>query len=261
MGPGVAGGGLGIVVLGIIGYLVFGIDPQVTTQLATQFGGAGQAERGQAGTPEDDAGLFVDVVGANINDVWAARMPGYRPPRIVLYEQGTSTDGCGYGQAAMGPFYCPADRSVYLDLSFWRVMNDQLGAGGDFANAYVIAHEIGHHVQTLTGTSTQVRQAQARAGSQGEANRLSVAMELQADCYAGVWAANAAAVSGGEVALAPGDLEQGMAAAAAIGDDRLSGGGRSPETFTHGTSAQRVQWLRRGYDTGDPAACDTFAPL
>ena len=259
MGAGVAGGGIGVAVLGIIGYLVFGIDPQVTTQVAGQLGGLGQAQEGRTGVPEDDAGLFVDVIGANINDVWATKMQGYQAPRLVIYEQGTSTDGCGYGQAAMGPFYCPADRTVYLDLGFWQVMNDQLGAGGDFANAYVIAHEIGHHVQTLTGASSQVRQAQARARSQGEANQYSVALELQADCYAGVWARNASAVSGGEVALEPGDIEQGMNAASAIGDDRLSGGRASPESFTHGTSAQRMEWLRRGYDTGDPAACDTFA--
>lgn len=261
MGAGVAGGGIGVAVLGIIGYLVFGIDPQVTTQVAGQLGGLGQTQEGRSGVPEDDAGLFVDVIGANINDVWATKMQGYQPPRIVLYEQGTATDGCGHGQAAMGPFYCPADRTVYLDLSFWQVMNDQLGAGGDFANAYVIAHEIGHHVQTLTGASQQVRQAQQRARSQGEANRYSVALELQADCYAGVWAANAAAVSNGEVALEAGSLEQGMNAASAIGDDRLSGGRASPESFTHGASAQRTEWLRRGYDTGDPAACDTFAGL
>ncbi|MBA3999814.1 neutral zinc metallopeptidase [Brevundimonas sp.] len=261
MGPGVAGGGIGVAVLGIIGYLVFGIDPQVTTQVAGQLGGLGQAERGEVGTPEDEAGLFVDVIGTNVNDVWATQMPGYQPPGFVLYEQGTATAGCGYGQAAMGPFYCPADRTVYLDLGFWQVMSEQLGAGGDFAKAYVIAHEIGHHVQTLTGASDQVRQAQSRARSEGEANRYSVALELQADCYAGVWAANAAAVSGGEVALTAGSLEEGMNAASAIGDDRLGGGRRSPETFTHGTSAQRMQWLRRGYDSGDPAACDTFAAL
>jgi uncharacterized protein len=261
MGAGVAGGGIGVAVLGIIGYLVFGIDPQITTQVAGQLGGVGQAERGEVGTPEDEAGQFVDVIGTNVNDVWAAQMQGYQAPGFVLYEQGTSTDGCGYGQAAMGPFYCPADRTVYLDLGFWRVMSEQLGAGGDFAKAYVIAHEIGHHVQTLTGASDQVRQAQSRARSEGEANRYSVALELQADCYAGVWAANAAAVSGGEVALEAGSLEEGMTAASAIGDDRLSGGRASPESFTHGTSAQRMEWLRRGYDSGDPAACDTFAAL
>ncbi|MEH6663607.1 MAG: neutral zinc metallopeptidase [Brevundimonas sp.] len=261
MGAGVAGGGIGVAVLGIIGYLVFGIDPQITTQVAGQLGGLGQAEQGKVGTPEDEAGQFVDVIGTNVNDVWSRQMPDYQPPGFVLYEQGTSTDGCGYGQAATGPFYCPADRTVYLDLGFWRVMSEQLGAGGDFAKAYVIAHEIGHHVQTLTGASDRVRQAQQGARSQGEANRYSVALELQADCYAGVWARNAAAASNGEVALEPGDLEDGMTAASAIGDDRLSGGRASPESFTHGTSAQRMEWLRRGYDSGDPAACDTFATL
>lgn len=258
-GPGggglAAGGGLGALVLAAIGYFVFGIDPQTTTQLVNQVGGLGPEQRGEVGTPADEAGQFVDVIGGNINDVWRARLSGYQPPRIVLYEQGTGT-GCGYGQAAMGPFYCPADRTVYLDLGFWDVMQRQLGAGGDFAQAYVIAHEIGHHVQTLTGASQRVRQAQQSARSQGEANRHSVALELQADCYAGVWAANAAAVSGGEVALEAGDIEQGLNAASAIGDDRLSGGRASPETFTHGTSAQRMEALRRGYQSGDPAACE-----
>lgn len=262
-GGAVAGGGVGVAVLALIGYFVFGIDPTTTTQLASQFGGAGQQERGDVGTPADQAGLFVDVIGTNISDVWADRLDGYQPPEIVLYEQGTGT-GCGYGQSAMGPFYCPNDRTVYLDLSFWRTMQDQLGAGGDFAQAYVIAHEVGHHVQTLTGASGMVREAQQRASGQADANRYSVALELQADCYAGVWAANAAAVSGGEVALEAGDLEEGLRAANAIGDDALqrqSGGRVAPENFTHGSSAERVQWLRRGYDTGDPAACDTFAAM
>lgn len=261
-GGAVAGGGLGVAVIALIGYFVFGIDPQTTTQLASKFGGAGAEEQGREGSPEDQAGQFVDIVGGNVNDVWSGRLNGYRQPRVVLYEQGTST-GCGYGQAAMGPFYCPSDQTIYLDLSFWRQMETQLGASGaDFAKAYVIAHEFGHHIQTLTGASQQVRAAQQRASGQAEANRYSVALELQADCYAGVWAANAAAVSGGAVAPMPGDLEEGMRTAAAIGDDALQGrgGGRvNPENFTHGTSEQRVQWLRRGYETGDPASCDTFA--
>lgn len=252
-----AGGGVGALVLAAIGYFVFGIDPSTTNQIVSQVGGLNAQQRGEMGTPADEAGLFVDVVGGNINEVWRRKLPGYEPPRIVLYEQGTGT-GCGYGQAQMGPFYCPLDRSVYLDLGFWDVMQRQLGAGGDFAQAYVIAHEIGHHVQTLTGASQRVRQAQQGARSQGEANRHSVALELQADCYAGVWAANAAAVSGGEVALEAGDIEEGLNAASAIGDDRLSGGRASPETFTHGTSAQRMDALRRGYQSGDPAACEGF---
>jgi predicted metalloprotease len=266
MGGGtMAGGGIGVAVLALIGYFVFGIDPSTTTQIASQFGAAGSTQEGRQGTPEDQAGLFVDIVGRNINDVWATKLDGYEPPaNIVIYTQGTST-GCGYGQSAMGPFYCPADRQVYLDLAFWEQMESELGASGaDFARAYVLAHEIGHHVQTLTGASDEVRRAQQAAGSEVEANRYSVALELQADCYAGVWAANAASVSGGEVALEAGDLEEGLRTASAIGDDALqrrSGGQVSPESFTHGTSEQRMQWLQRGYQSGDPAACDTFANL
>jgi uncharacterized protein len=264
LGPGtMAGGGLGVGVIALLGYLFFGIDPSTTTRIAGQFGGAGTQERGTVGTPEDEAGLFVDVIGTNISDVWRTKMDGYQPPNVVLYTEGTGT-GCGFGQAAMGPFYCPLDKTVYLDLAFWDQMR-QLGAsGGDFAKAYVIAHEYGHHIQTLTGASQQVREAQQRASGQAEANRYSVALELQADCYAGVWAANAAAVSNGEVALQPGDLEEGMQTANAIGDDNLQkrGGGRvSPDSFTHGSSAQRVEWLRRGYQAGDPTACDTFSAL
>ncbi|WGM32110.1 neutral zinc metallopeptidase [Brevundimonas sp. NIBR11] len=264
-GGAVAGGGIGVMVLAAIGYFVFGIDPSTTQQVASSLGQASATQEGKQGTPEDQAGLFVDIVGRNINDVWASKLSGYRPPdNIVIYEQGTPT-GCGFGQSAMGPFYCPTDRQVYLDLSFWQEMETQLGASGaDFARAYVLAHEIGHHVQTLTGASEQVQQAQQRASSEGEANRYSVALELQADCYAGVWAANAASVSGGEVAVEQGDLEEGLRTASAIGDDTLqrrSGGRVSPESFTHGSSAQRMEWLQRGYQTGDPASCDTFQGL
>ncbi|MFN3557843.1 MAG: neutral zinc metallopeptidase [Brevundimonas sp.] len=260
-GAGLAGGGIGALVLAAIGYFVFGIDPQTTQQITSQLGGVGAAQEGKAGTPEDKAGLFVDVIGANIDDVWRSKIQGYEPPTVVIYEQGTST-GCGMGQSAMGPFYCPTDQKVYLDLGFWQDMETQLGASGaDFARAYVIAHEYGHHIQTLTGTSDQVRQAQQRAGGEAEANRYSVALELQADCYAGVWAANASAVSNGQVALTAGDLEEGLKTASAIGDDTLqrrSGGRVSPDSFTHGSSADRVSWLRRGYESGDPRVCDTF---
>lgn len=263
-GGAAAGGGIGVMILAAIGYFVFGVDPSTTTQLASQFGGAGQGEQqGQMGSPDDQAGQFVEIVGLNINDVWATKLQGYTPPTTVLYEQGTQT-GCGMGQSAMGPFYCPADQKVYLDLSFWREMETKLGASGaDFAKAYVIAHEFGHHVQTLMGTSQQVQRAQ-QSMPKAEGNQYSVALELQADCYAGMWAANAAAVSNGQVAMEPGDLEEGMKTAQAIGDDALQGrgGGRvSPESFTHGSSAQRVEWLMRGYQSGDPAACDTFANL
>ncbi len=256
-GGAVAGGGIGVAVLALIGYFVFGIDPQTTTQVASGLGAGGAPQQGVVGSPEDEAGLFVDIVGTNVSDVWSQVLPGYRAPNIVLYEQGTNTH-CGYGQATMGPFYCPADQTVYLDLSFWRQLQ-QLGGGGEFAQAYVIAHEIGHHVQTLSGATARVRQAQQNAASRGQANAASVSLELQADCYAGVWAAHAARVSEGQVAPGPGDLEQGMRTAAAIGDDSLSGGRASPETFTHGSSAQRVEWLRRGYQSGDPAACGTGA--
>lgn len=259
-GAAVGGGGIGLIIIALIGYFVFGIEPSQIASMASQSGSSSQ-QAGVEGTPEDEAGLFVDVIGANINDVWEGALPGYTPPRVVLYEQGTGT-GCGYGQSAMGPFYCPADRTVYLDLSFWRDMETQLGASGaEFARAYVIAHEFGHHVQTLTGTSQQVRRAQQAASSQAEANQYSVALELQADCYAGVWAANAAHVSGGAVALEPGDLEEGLKTAKAIGDDMIQSrmqGRVMPENFTHGSAEQRMTWLRRGYEAGTPEACDTF---
>ncbi|MGE4064553.1 MAG: neutral zinc metallopeptidase [Rhodospirillaceae bacterium] len=259
-GVGIAGGGIGTLALALIGYFVFGIDPQLMTQVVNQTGG--RSERGVEGTPQDEAGQFVDVIAANLNDVWTPRLEGYRPPRVVLYEQGTST-GCGFGQAAMGPFYCPVDATVYLDLSFWREMETRLGASGaEFARAYVIAHEFGHHVQRLTGATDKVEQAQRRARGEAEANQYSVALELQADCYAGVWAANASAASNGQVALEPGDLEEGLKTARAIGDDALqrrSQGHVVPDKFTHGSSEQRMRWLRRGYESRDPRQCDTFS--
>ncbi len=261
-----AGGGIGVIVIALVGYFVFGISPEQTMQIASQFGGAGSAEQrsGTTGTPEDEAGMFVDVVGTNANDVWNEFLSNYTPPNTVIYTQGTNT-GCGYGQAAMGPFYCPADQTVYLDLSFWEEMETRLGASGaDFARAYVIAHEFGHHVQTLTGASQRVRQAQQNARSEAESNQYLVMLELQADCYAGVWAANAARVSNGNVLLEAGDLQEGLRTANAIGDDTLQrNAGRqvTPEAFTHGTSAQRQEWLMRGYNTGDPAQCDTFNAL
>lgn len=265
MGGGtLAGGGVGAIAIALIGYFVFGLDPFTTEQIVSQIGGVGAQEEGKRGTPADQAGRFVDVVSANINDVWSAQLEGYEPPRVVLYEQGTRT-GCGFGQSAMGPFYCPNDETIYLDLGFWRDMETRLGAAGaDFARAYVVAHEFGHHVQNLAGTTQKVEQAQARARNTGEANRYSVALELQADCYAGVWARNAAAASNGEVALEAGDLEEGLKTANAIGDDALqrkSAGKVTPERFTHGTSAQRVEWLKRGYESGDPTRCNTFTEL
>ena len=260
-GGAIAGGGIGVAVIALIGYFVFGIDPNTTEQVASQFGGAGSAQHGSVGTPKDQAGQFVDVIGANIDDVWKTRVTGYTSPQIVIYDQGTQT-GCGFGQTAMGPFYCPNDQTVYLDLSFWQEMATKLGASGaDFARAYVIAHEFGHHIQKLTGISDKVQQAEQRASGQAAANKYSVALELQADCYAGVWAAGAEAASGGKVKLDPGDIEEGLKTANAIGDDTLqkeTTGRVTPEGFTHGTSAQRVEWLKKGYTTADYKACDTF---
>ena len=263
LGGAAAGGGIGVAVLALLGYVFFGISPETTTQVASQFGvgGSGAQQQGAVGTPEDKAGQFVDVIGANVDDVWSKLIQDYQPPKTIIYTQGTNT-GCGFGQAAMGPFYCPLDKSVYLDLDFWQEMETKLGASGaEFARAYVIAHEYGHHVQTLLGTSEKVQRARQNARSEAEGNKYSVAQELQADCYAGVWAAHAAEVSGGKVALEPGDLEEGMKTANAIGDDALQrNAGRpvSPEGFTHGTSEQRMEWLNRGYKSGDPRQCDTF---
>jgi predicted metalloprotease len=256
---GVIGGGLGVAVLAFLGMILFDIDPNITTQVATQLGmGQGSSSQGDIGSPDDPAAHFVEVIQTSTTDVWSQLMPGYEQPQVVIYEGGTGT-ACGLGQAAMGPFYCPLDRQVYLDLGFWNTMSQQLGASGDFAQAYVIAHEVGHHVQTLDGTADRVRQAQSQARSQAEANQWQVAMELQADCYAGVWAARVGQASNGQVALDSGDIEEGLNAASRIGDDVLSGGRASPESFTHGSSEQRVEWLRRGLQSGDPAQCDTFS--
>ncbi|MEO8115459.1 MAG: neutral zinc metallopeptidase [Phenylobacterium sp.] len=261
LGPvGIGGLGAGGVVLALIGYFVFGIDPSTTLDAVN--GAAPQAEQqeGFRGAPKDEAGRFVDVVATSVDDVWTGifRQQGqtYRPPAaVVLYDQATGT-GCGTGQSAMGPFYCPQDQKVYLDLSFWNELASRFGAKGEAARAYVIAHEIGHHVQNLTGAADRARRLGARGAQSG-----SVRLELQADCYAGVWAAHAPEVSGGQVALDPKDVEDGLAAAAAVGDDTLqkqTQGRVAPDSFTHGTSEQRMRWFRTGVTTGDPAACDTF---
>lgn len=260
----IAGGGLGAAVLGLIGYFVFGINPLALMQLADQYQTVEQ-QPGTAGTPSDQEGQFVDTILSSTTDVWRAEFEKmgrtYRPTGpLVLYEQATGT-ACGTGQAAMGPFYCPNDQRIYLDLTFFRELASRFGAPGEFARAYVIAHEVGHHVQQLLGTGERVRQREQAARSEAEANRYSVALELQADCYAGVWAAHAADVSHGAVALEPGDFESGLRAASAIGDDTLQKASRGyvvPDSFTHGSSAERVSWLMRGYDSGNPAACDTF---
>lgn len=186
-------------------------------------------------------------------DIFAASGQSYEKPVLVFYTNNDQS-GCGAAQAAMGPFYCPADHRIYLDVSFFDELANRFGAKGDFAGAYVIAHEVGHHVQTITGDADKIRAAQSRA-SRAQGNALQVKMELQADCYAGVWAAN------DKNLMEPGDMEEGLTAANAIGDDTLqkaAGQRPVPESFTHGTSAQRMQWLKRGLDTGDPAQCDTF---
>ncbi|MGH9313758.1 MAG: KPN_02809 family neutral zinc metallopeptidase [Vicinamibacterales bacterium] len=214
-------------------------------------------------TPEEER--LVDMVGAVMKDAqetWTTLLPDrYQETSAVLFRDAYQS-ACGFAQAATGPFYCPGDRKVYLDLSFFDELDRRFGAPGDFAQAYVIAHELGHHVQTVTGIEGQMRQQQQRRPSQ--ANELSVRLELQADCFAGVWG-HAASRPGrfmqNRVELESGDVEEGLQAAAAIGDDRLqkmSGGRVAPESFTHGSSAQRVEWFRRGLEHGDPEACNTF---
>lgn len=257
---GVGGLGVGGVVLALVGYFVFGIDPSTTLGVVNGAGPTAQQQEGVRGAPSDEAGRFVDVVSGNVDAVWTEmfRQAGQtyrRPDAIVLYDQATGT-GCGMGQSAMGPFYCPADRKVYLDLSFWQELETKFGAGGEAARAYVIAHEIGHHVQNLTGASDRAQRMGAKGADSG-----SVRLELQADCYAGVWVAHAAAVSNGQVSLDPRDIEDGLRAAAAVGDDTLqrkSQGQVMPDAFTHGSSEQRMRWFRRGAQSGDPNACDTF---
>jgi predicted metalloprotease len=237
-------GGVIVLLLGWVGYQLLG-------GVAQQF--SGTQDRGAAGS--DQEARFVGYVLDDVQATWARKLPGYRHAELVLFSGATST-GCGYGDAATGPFYCPLDRRVYIDLSFYDALRRRLGANGDFAQAYVIAHEIGHHVQKLDGTSDQVHLS-SRSRQRG-AGGLSVRLELQADCYAGVWAHDAQ-VRG---LLEVGDIEEALTAAAAIGDDRLqkqSQGTVSPESFTHGTSAQRAGWFRRGFESGDPNRCDTFS--
>jgi predicted metalloprotease len=219
---------------------------------------------GRVNESPEEARLYdmVDNVAADVQKTWS-RLLGdrYQETRVRLFREAVES-GCGFAQAASGPFYCPADRRVYLDLSFFDELHRRFGAPGDFAQAYVIAHEIGHHVQTVTGIESQVRQRQA--ASPAQRNALSVHMELQADCFSGVWghhAAKAGRQASGGVELEDGDIEEGLNAAAAIGDDRIqrrTAGRVSPESFTHGSSAQRVEWFRRGFRVGDPNACNTF---
>jgi predicted metalloprotease len=207
-----------------------------------------------ASPEEEELVQFVSFVLDDLQDTWSQLLPGYRRAHLVLFREATHS-ACGTGQSEMGPFYCPADQKVYIDLSFYGDLRSRFGAPGDFAQAYVIAHEIGHHVQALTGVEQRVRAEQREAGR--SANTLSVRMELQADCLAGVWGHHAARRD----VLETGDVEEGLRAAAAIGDDRIqsmSGRGVQPESFTHGSSDQRVAWLRRGLESGNPEVCDTF---
>ncbi len=260
-GPLVAGGGIGTVVLVLLA-LFFGFDPRVilqgdapTTPPATQQSPAPSASP----SGHDDLRDFVATVLADTEDTWRAlfsRMGReYRDPRLVLFN-GAVQSACGIAGAATGPFYCPQDQKVYLDLDFFRALRERFRAPGDFAQAYVIAHEVGHHVQKQLGISDRVMAERRRGGSQ--ANAASVRLELQADCFAGIWAHHAERT---RHILEAGDVEEALNAAAAIGDDRLqrqTQGRVAPETFTHGTSKQRVQWFTRGIESGDLRRCDTF---
>lgn len=249
--------GIGGVVALALGYFALqaaGINPLALLQ------GGPAAKTGQQAAGDDTASQFVSSILGETEDFWtqkfADRGARYEPPVLVLFS-GQVNSACGFASAASGPFYCPGDRKVYLDTSFFTELERRFGAPGDFAAAYVIAHEVGHHVQTLLGVSDQVRQAQAAAG-QTQSNGLQVRMELQADCFAGLWANSARRL------LEDGDIEEGLKAASAIGDDTLqrqSGRTVRPESFTHGSSEQRVEWFTRGFRSGDLEACDTFAAM
>jgi predicted metalloprotease len=262
--------GLGTVAVALIAGWIFGINPLALLGLMSGGGGsASVAPQEQAppnhavrqrGDAEDREVAFVRTVLADTEDVWTAlfQQQGgtYRMPVLTLFRGATRT-GCGQGQAAMGPFYCPADEHVYIDLAFYDTLRTKLGAPGDFAQAYVIAHEVGHHVQKLMGISDKVDAARRRAG-EAQSNALSVRLELQADCFAGVWANHANQM---KQILQPGDVEEALNAASQIGDDTLqrrSQGTVVPDSFTHGTSAQRVHWFKQGFDTGDVGQCNTF---
>jgi uncharacterized protein len=256
--PLVAGGGIGTVAI-ILLALFFGIDPRVVLQTDAPPPSPG-VEAPATSSGRDELRDFVSVVLADTEDTWRQlfrRMNReYREPKLVLFTGAVQSE-CGMAGEAVGPFYCPADHKLYLDLSFFRALRDRFGAPGDFAQAYVIAHEVGHHVQTLLGISERVM-AQRQRADRAVANALSVRQELQADCLAGVWAYNA---NQARQILEQGDLEEALAAASAIGDDRLQQrvqGRVVPESFTHGTSAQRVRWFRRGFGSGDLRQCDTF---
>jgi len=254
----VIGGGIGTIVIVIIAAL-FGINPgKILNQGGSQP--AQQAPTSTAATNDPQVDFVAAVLG-DTEDVWSAYFKEhggqqYQEPHLVLFS-GVVQSACGMAQSATGPFYCPLDGKVYIDLEFFRELKQRFQAPGDFAQAYVIAHEVGHHVQNLLGTSDKVHSAQER-GTERQANELSVRLELQADCYAGIWAHNAQKMKN---ILEPGDVEEALNAASAIGDDRLqqqSRGRVTPDSFTHGSSAQRVSWFKRGFEGGDLQSCDTF---
>jgi predicted metalloprotease len=255
--------GVGLSIGGVLFLIVlslFGINPLPFLGVATKQPEVQMQQSPQPYQESAEEKELADVAGVTLAETevtWNRLFEGrYPAPTMVMYNELTPT-GCGTGQAAMGPFYCPLDQKVYVDLTFFRELEQKFGAPGDFAQAYVIAHEVGHHVQHLTGAADKVRQAQQRAGSKAQANQYSVMLELQADCYAGVWARDAAQ----RLQITQQDIEEGMQAASAIGDDRLqraSQGRVVPDAFTHGTSEQRMRWLMTGMNSGDPNACDTF---
>jgi predicted metalloprotease len=254
MRVGLVGGGIGTVVMVIIAALL-GVNPTDVIQMQQTEPAATTGPR--ADDPEAE---FSSVVLAYTEDTWngifADMGSDYREPTLVLFEQAVQS-ACGMAGSAVGPFYCPLDEKLYLDLSFFRDLQERFGAAGDFARAYVIAHEVGHHVQTLMGVSEKVRSAQS-AMSREDANALSVRMELQADCFSGIWAHDAQRRN----VLDPGDIDEALRAASAIGDDRLqrqAQGHVVPESFTHGTSEQRARWFRRGFESGELRRCDTFS--
>jgi predicted metalloprotease len=265
MGRGVAGGGIGVVLIAVVA-MFLGVDPSMILGLLGGGGPTGPAPSVSQSSPapkppaQDQAAKFVSVVLADTEDTWNVlfKQGGsqYREPKLVLF-RGSVSSACGYAQAAMGPFYCPGDQKVYIDLSFFDDLKKRFQAPGDFAQAYVVAHEIGHHVQNLLGISDKVHAARQRV-SEAEYNKLSVRLELQADCLAGIWAHHANRT---RQILENGDVEEAMNAATAIGDDRLQMQARgyvTPESFSHGTSAQRVRWFRTGLDSGQIKQCNTF---
>ena len=265
-GIGFGGGrgiGLGTVAIALVAGWIFGINPLTVLGLLSGGGGAPVAQQQVQVTkppPEDKMARFVSTVLADTEDVWhqqfAQAGKTYRDPKLVLF-RGSVPTACGQGQSAMGPFYCPGDQKVYIDLGFYEVMRTRLGAPGDFAQAYVIAHEVGHHVQNLLGITAKVDAMRGRV-SEAQQNALSVKLELQADCFAGVWAFHAQAA---RQVLEAGDVEEALNAATQIGDDALqrkSQGTVVPESFTHGTSAQRVAWFKRGLQSGSVQQCNTF---